>query len=154
MTAKSLETTAIELVDAVVELYLGSVIKPFLKLHETFYNSLNQFIRSILDNNKKNIPIWFSANCITYVRTIMVIPTLLLFAWGHVILPSIIVICVDFGDFLDGVVARYWVDVRKEQAKTAESKDKRSASPTLSDHDSFGAYMIMFYLLLHRILTY
>jgi hypothetical protein len=141
MTAhkRDLVSTVIDLVDVVVELYLGSIIKPFLKIHETFYNSLNKVLRGLLDDNKKHIPIWFTANFITYFRTVLVFPTLLLLAWGHTILPAIIVISVDFGDFLDGVVARYWVDVRKEEAKSAESKDKsRSASPTNSDHDSFG----------------
>jgi hypothetical protein len=132
-------TTVFDLVDAVVELYLGSIIKPFLKLHETFYAKLNQCLRALLDDNKKHIPPWFTANWITYARTIFVIPTLLLLAWGHTILPAIIVIAVDFGDFLDGVVARYWIDIRKEEAKALESKDKsRTSSPTNSDHDSFG----------------
>jgi hypothetical protein len=131
--------TVLDLVDGVVELYLGSIIKPFLKIHETFYTSLNSVLRSLLDDHKKDIPVWFTANFITYARTFLVIPTLLLLAWGHTVLPAIIVILVDFGDFLDGVVARYWIDVRKEEAKAAESKDKsRSASPTNSDHESFG----------------
>jgi hypothetical protein len=136
---RDLVSTVFDLVDGVVELYLGSIIKPFLKIHETFYISLNSVLRSLLDDHKKDIPVWFTANFITYARTFLVIPTLLLLAWGHTVLPAIIVISVDFGDFLDGVVARYWIDVRKEEAKAAESKDKsRSASPTNSDHESFG----------------
>jgi len=138
--SKDLLTTAFDLVDAVVEIYLRSVIKPFLSLHETFYSSLNQVLRKLLDDYERHIPVWFTANFITYVRTILVLPTLLLLAWGHTILPAIIIVSVDFGDFLDGVVARYWVDVRKKQAAAADSKDKRSASPTGSDHDSFGTY--------------
>ena len=44
------------------------------------------------------------------------------------------IIFVDFGDFLDGVVARYWVDKRKEEkAKKDAAKDKID-----SDDDSFG----------------
>jgi hypothetical protein len=141
MTAhkRDLVSTVIDLVDVVVEIYLGSIIKPFLKIHETFYTGLNRVLRGLLDDNKKDIPVWFTANFITYFRTVLVIPTILLLAWGHTILPAMIVIGVDFGDFLDGVVARYWIDVRKEDAKSAESKDKsRSASPTNSDDDSFG----------------
>ena len=47
------------------------------------------------------------------------------------------IIFVDFGDFLDGVVARYWVDKRKEEkAKKDAAKDKID-----SDDDSFGEYL-------------
>ena len=138
---KNLVSTVIDLVDVVVEIYLSSIIKPFLKIHERVYASLNKILRGLLDDHKKEIPVWFTANFITYARTVLVFPTILLLAWGHTVLPAIIVVLVDFGDFLDGVVARYWVDIRKEDAAAAESKDKnksRSTSPTNSDHDTFG----------------
>ena len=46
------------------------------------------------------------------------------------------IILVDFGDFLDGVVARFWVDKKKEEkAKKDAAKDKLD-----SDDDSFGEY--------------
>jgi hypothetical protein len=146
MTApkKDLVSTVIDLVDVVVEIYLSSIIKPFLKIHERFYASLNSVLRGLLDDHKKSIPVWFTANFITYARTVLVFPTIVLLAWGHTVLPAIVVVLVDFGDFLDGVVARYWVDVRKEDAAAAESKDKsRSASPTNSDNDSFGKSKLM-----------
>lgn len=130
------------LVDSIVELYLGTVIKPFLTIHEKFYSAMNKTLRKLLDDNKPMIADWFTANFITYARTVLVVPTLLLLAWGHTILPSFIVILVDFGDFLDGVVARFWVDVKKErQEKQAASEDEkapsRPVSPT-SDDGSFG----------------
>jgi hypothetical protein len=140
-TKKDLVSTVVDLIDVVVEIYLSSIIKPFLKIHERVYASMNKFLRGLLDDHKKDIPVWFTANFITYARTVLVFPTILLLAWGHTVLPAALVILVDFGDFLDGVVARYWVDVRKEEAAAAESKDKnksRSTSPTNSDHDSFG----------------
>lgn len=129
------------LVDSIVELYLSSVVKPFVSLHEKFYSGLNKVLRKLLDDNKSKIPDWFTANFITYLRTGFVIPTLLLLAWGHSLVPSLIVILVDFGDFLDGVVARYWVDVKKEREKEEASKDKGSSRPVspTSDDDSFGA---------------
>lgn len=138
---KSLLKTVGDLVDVIVELFLGHVIKPFLKLHEKFYAGLNATLRSLLDNNY--VPEWFTANFITYARTFLVIPCILLLSWGHSILPSIIVILVDFGDFLDGVVARYWVDIKKEQQEEALKKNdggkrSRSVSPVNSDDDSFG----------------
>jgi hypothetical protein len=146
MTAndKSLIKTVMDLVDVIVELFLGNVIKPFLSLHEKVYSGLNATLRSLLDKN--HVPEWFTANFITYVRTFLVIPCILLLSWGHTVLPSVIVILVDFGDFLDGVVARYWVDMKKEQQEEALKKDasgkprSRSVSPVNSDDDSFGEY--------------
>jgi hypothetical protein len=134
------------LVDSIVELYLETVIKPFLSLHETFYSALNTTLRKVLDDNKSKIADWFTANFITYARTVLVVPTLLLLAWGHTLLPSFIVILVDFGDFLDGVVARYWIDIKKEREQEEASKDKNSSRPTspTSDDDSFGGYKYLF----------
>lgn len=120
-----------DIINAIVEFYLARVIKPFLTLHEKFYNALNKAIRSTLDNNSEVIPKWFTANFITYVRTVTVVPCLLLMVSGHTVIPSIIVLLVDFGDFLDGVVARYWVDIKKNDdledlvtEADADSKDK------------------------------
>jgi hypothetical protein len=121
-----------QIIDAIVEQYLAFFIQPFLKVHEKIYSGLNQVLRAALDNNKDKIPVWFTANFITYVRTMLVIPCLVLLSWGQVVLPSIIVVAVDFGDFLDGVVARYWVDVRAE----ASAKDNTDSKD--SDDDSFG----------------
>jgi phosphatidylglycerophosphate synthase len=120
-----------QIIDAIVEQYLAFFIQPFLKVHEKIYSGLNQVLRAALDNNKDKIPVWFTANFITYVRTMLVIPCLVLLSWGQVVLPSIIVVAVDFGDFLDGVVARYWVDVRAE----ASAKDNTDSKD--SDDDSF-----------------
>jgi hypothetical protein len=126
--------------DQLVEVYLLKVVKPFLEWHEKFYSAMNNALRAILDKNKSKIPDWFTANFITYLRTVFVIPTLLLLAWGHHLLPSLIVILVDFGDFLDGVVARFWVDEKKKREEAHSKKDKSSSSvsPNLSDDESFG----------------
>lgn len=134
----NLVTTFVGLGDLIVELYLSSVIKPFLTLHEHFYSKLNAVLRSQLDQNKAKVPDWFTANFITYARTWLVIPTLLLMVWGHLVLPSFLVIFVDFGDFLDGVVARFWIDVKKEQMEALASKEKPSRSSSPVDDDSYG----------------
>lgn len=140
---KALLRTVLDLVDVIVELYLGNIIKPFLTLHEKFYSALNSTLRSVLDNNRDKIPDWFTANWITYSRTLLVIPCVLLLSWGHTFLPCFIVILVDFGDFFDGVVARFWIDIKKEREEALSKKgDKprsRSVSPVNSDDDSFGA---------------
>jgi hypothetical protein len=139
MTSPTLIQTFSTLVDGIVELYLESAIKPFLVFHEIFYSKLNQFLRSILDENKDKIPDWFTANFVTYVRTLCVIPTVLLLAWGHVVLPSVIVILCDFGDFFDGVLARFWVDMRKEREEEVLAKKEDSPRPeSPADDDSYG----------------
>jgi len=124
------------LIDSLVELYLGTVIKPFLSLHEKFYAALNKALRKVLDDNRDKIPLWFTANWITYARTVLVVPTILVLSWGYTLLPSFLIIFVDFGDFLDGVVARFWVDVKKELAKKLSEKE-RAPSPMHSDDESY-----------------
>ena len=141
-TMEDLIFKLLALIDSVVELYLAKLIKPFLQFHEKFYNALNKVLRQVLDDNKSKIPDWFTANFITYLRTVLIIPTLLFLAWQYTILPSFIVILVDFGDFLDGVVARYWVDIKKQREEELARKEKKSSSgsssPTHSDDESFG----------------
>ena len=135
-----------ESIDAFVEAYLGRFVKPFLTQHEKFYDALNKTLRGILDKNKAKIPEWFTANWITYARTLLVIPTILLLAWDYILLPSFITLLVDFGDFLDGVVARFWLDVKKEREEAQLDSDKSSGriSPTNSDDDSFGKFWMMY----------
>jgi phosphatidylglycerophosphate synthase len=115
-----------------VEFYLSYLIKSVLVFHESFYAWLNAAIRAFLEVSY--IPEWFTANFITYARTLLVIPCLMLLAWGHHFLPSFIVLLVDFGDFLDGVVARYWVDKRKER-ETRDGTKKRCIG-SVQDFDS------------------
>lgn len=124
------------LIDSLVELYLKTVIKPLLTFHEKFYSALNKALRNVLDDNRAKIPDWFTANWITYARTILVVPTILVLSWGYTFLPSFLVIFVDFGDFLDGVVARFWVDVKKEIAEKVAETEK-APSPTNSDDESY-----------------
>lgn len=141
---KDLLRTVMDLVEVIVELYLGNVIKPFLTLHEKFYSALNATLRSLLDKNMEKIPDWFTANFITYARTFLVIPTIVLLSWGHTLLPSVIALLVDFGDFLDGVVARFWIDIKRGREEELSKKDEksrsRSVSPVSSDDDSFGTF--------------
>ena len=103
-----------DILDMCVELFLVHVIAPFLVVHEQFYKAMNTTLRQMLDAHA--VPTWFTANFITYARTALVVPTLLLLAYQHTVLPALLVLLVDFGDFLDGVVARYWRDAKKEDA--------------------------------------
>jgi len=122
------------MINFIVELYLSSVIKPFLTFHDKFYSWINIRIRNFLDENSDKIPKWFTANFITYARTLLVVPCVILMAKGFVVLPSMILIAVDFGDLLDGIVARYWVE-RKEiesvgQEVDIDAKDKHTLEPS------------------------
>uniref|UniRef100_A0A7S2EGM5 Uncharacterized protein n=1 Tax=Trieres chinensis TaxID=1514140 RepID=A0A7S2EGM5_TRICV len=134
-----------DLIDAIVELYLATVIKPFLGFHDVAYAALNRNLRALLDAKKP--PTWFTANFITYLRTVFVIPCLVTLSLGWCLIPSIIVILVDIGDFLDGVVARYWVSVRKEKKQEAApivGKDKPSLVPSWNSeqrNSSYGGFL-------------
>lgn len=123
MASNSLLESLLDIFHLGVEVYLSHVIKPFLILHEKFYLTLNSSIRNFLDENTEKVPNWFTANFITYFRTVMVVPTIMLLVNGHRCLPAFLILAVDFGDFLDGVVARYWVDRRAiEAVSTQEGK--------------------------------
>ena len=143
MTAKKSKSglELLSMFDGVIELYLSKFIAPFLKYHEIFYTQLNVVLRKFMDDNKEKIPDWFTANFITYARTVLVIPCLIVMSWGWYLIPSLIVILVDFGDFLDGVAARYWIDVLRERQEALDKKEDRkttqSISPAASD-SSFG----------------
>lgn len=122
MTETGLLYAILNLLNSTVEIYLANIIKPFLVLHEKFYKALNTTLRGIFDNHSSQIPKWFTANFITYARTWLVIPCIFLMNKGHTLLPSLIIFSVDFGDFLDGVVARFWID-QKEIEAIAEDVD-------------------------------
>lgn len=125
----------LSIINFIVELYLSSVIKAFLCFHDKFYSWLNTTIRNLLDENSDKIPKWFTANFITYARTWLVVPCVILMTKGFVVVPSLILIAVDFGDFLDGVVARYWVERKEIEAVGKEiddndTKDKPTLEPS------------------------
>jgi hypothetical protein len=117
----------LDLVDVFVELFLSHVISPFLVFHERFDHAVNCTLRQVIDSHP--IPTWVTANFISYARTSLVIPTLILLAWKHTLLPAILVIAVNCGDVLDGVVTRHWLDAM--QKKTEKKND-------VTDPDSFG----------------
>jgi len=115
--------------DPLVEQYLLHVISPLLKFHDKFYGELNSFLRDSMDNH--GLPKWCTANFITYARTVLIVPCLLLLARGHRFIPALIVLIVDIGDYLDGVVARYWMDMRKKMDDHDDSKKEKD--PTESN---------------------
>jgi len=126
------------IIDASVELYLSSVIAPFLVFHEKFYTELNRFLRKTIDD-KGPLPAWCTANFITYFRTVFVFPSLFLMSMGWRFLPALIVLLVDFGDFLDGVVARYWVEMKsaKTTPKEEEETEDTAIEKKTSNEDGY-----------------
>ncbi|KNC50435.1 uncharacterized protein AMSG_06932 [Thecamonas trahens ATCC 50062] len=87
---------------------LGASLGPVLVAHDKFYGWLNAALTTVLDGQGDRVPSWLTADAVTWARSFLLIPTLLLLAGGHGILPAILVLLVDFGDFLDGVVWRWW----------------------------------------------
>jgi hypothetical protein len=149
-------TRTFHLVDSIVELYLSTVIQPFLKFHEIFYNQLNVILRKLMDDNKGKIPDWCTANAITYARTVLVIPCLIFLSWNWYLIPCCIVLLVDFGDFLDGVAARFWVDVIKERQESLDKKEDRKSRPNspASSDSSFGTLLLALFMQRSYILPF
>lgn len=115
-----------------IELYLKVAVKPFLRHHETFYKKLNEELTKVLDKNEKLVPRWFTANAVTYGRTLLLLPCLYLWARDHALAPAALTLLNDFGDFFDGVLARWWAK-RKAGAKALEPEvEYDSATKTLS----------------------
>ena len=145
---ETLVQSFIDLLDVLVELYLGSFIKPFLLLHvhvhtDEVYANFNAFIRGFFDDNKKYVPEWLTANFIAYARAVLLIPTIMLLAGGQLVLPALLIILVHFAGFLDGVVARFWVDAKRDRAEDAVRDDDRPTSKAPSDgddNDSLDSY--------------
>ncbi|GMH98165.1 hypothetical protein TrST_g6761 [Triparma strigata] len=127
------------------------MIPPILSVHTKFYNQLNTLLMNWLKSSPP--PAYFTANFVTYGRTLLLYPALF-FWWcaaantsNHSQFFSLIVACivilVDFGDFLDGVLARYWVAEKKKAGGDA-SVGKNFPNPTVSRahlNNSYGAYI-------------
>lgn len=136
----------LEIIDNSIQFYLLTFVSPFLKYHEKFYSRFNVILRDFIEKLKP--PKWFTANFITYARTVLVIPCVLCMAWGYVWTAAMIVLLVDFGDFLDGVVARYWVDKRKaRQARKQQDQVVVDTSQPISSwqmdrrNDTYGGFV-------------
>lgn len=152
MSEANLLSALFDLTNSLVELYLANIIKPFLILHEKFYKALNETLRSFLDDQSNRIPKWFTANFITYTRTLMVLPCILLMVHGHTFLPSIIILGVDFGDFLDGVVARYWVDQKWIDSVDKDMED--TPSKKKNEDEDYVVDVRESWIVAHRNKTY
>lgn len=126
-------------INSSIELYLEHLISPFLTYHAKFYSSLNFFLRSLLD--EFGIPVWCTANFITYCRTWLILPCLILLAKGYNVIPFAIVVFVDFNDFLDGVVARYWMDNKHIAKSTPPKKNTILSWMTSHQNKIYGGFI-------------
>jgi hypothetical protein len=127
----TLVQSVIDLLDVLVELYLGFFVKPLLRLDHEVRATLNEFLRGILDDYKKNIPHWLTADFIAYARALLVIPTILLLVWDQFMLSALLVILVDLAGLLHCVVARFWVDAKRDLAEDAIREDDRPISKAI-----------------------
>lgn len=98
-----------------MEPFLELVIQPLLTYHAQFYGAVGTALTSTFDSYP--LPAAVTANAVTYGRTLLVFPTLLLLARGHSLLPALMVLLNDFLDFADGVVARWWSKRREAPAR-------------------------------------
>ncbi|GMH52216.1 hypothetical protein TrRE_jg7851, partial [Triparma retinervis] len=99
--------TLSHLISLLINSYLTTLIPPLLSLHTKLYTQLNDILWSLLHTSPP--PRWFTANFVTYGRTCLLAPTIYLWrSSAPTSLASLLVLLVDFGDFLDGVLARYW----------------------------------------------
>jgi len=126
-------------INSSIELYLQHFISPFLTYHAKFYSSLNFFLRSLLD--EFGLPVWCTANFITYARTWLILPCLILLAKGYNLTSFAIVVFVDFNDFLDGVVARYWVDNKHIAKSTPPKKNIILSWMTSHQNKIYGGFI-------------
>ena len=128
--------SVIELLDVLVELYLGFFVKQLLRLDHDVRSKLNEILRRVLDDKKKNIPQWLTADFIAYARALMVIPTILLLVWDQLVLSALLVILVDLAGLLNCVVARFWVDAKRDLAEDAVREDDRPISKALASSEN------------------
>lgn len=89
------------------------MIPPILGVHTKIYNKLNAVLMKWLKSSPP--PEYFTANFVTYGRTLLLYPALFFWwcvggadggGWFFSLIVAMIVVLVDFGDFLDGVLAR------------------------------------------------
>ena len=139
----SLLQSLISLTNICVEAYLSLIIAPMLILHERFYSRLNQYLTELIRrcDDVNQLPRWFTANFVTYTRTVLIVPTLVLLSYKCFALASIVIVLVDFGDFLDGVLARYWNSVARDRINTdGKAKLKVKLQPSWHSKARNAAY--------------
>jgi phosphatidylglycerophosphate synthase len=91
----------------VLSMIVSLLVPILLKPHLQCYGWINVTVTTIINN--RGLPKWLTANLISYSRTTLIVPTLLLLARNYHLLPVLFVILNDFLDLFDGIVARYWL---------------------------------------------
>jgi hypothetical protein len=128
----------IDLCDVMVELYLGSIVKPVLLLYDEFHFMIYASLRNLLDSNPKLIPIWFTTDLIARFRLALTVPTVTLLSLGHTAIPAVLVLLAEFSDILNVAVTNYRIDNTKEQEKMAKKSDEEPPSKSDDDSHEYG----------------
>lgn len=116
--------------------FVKLVCRHFVPHHIRFYDGLNKFFNDIFD--KYGLPAIVTADNITIFRTLFVFPCLWLWASGWCFLAAMLVLLCDLGDFLDGVVARWWRT--PERLQVPPPSKYQSSRRVRRLHDSWGQF--------------
>ena len=126
--ANALIQSVSDLLDVLVELYVGSLIGPVLQLHDDFQAQIQLIVRNIVDSNLSRVPEWLTPSMIANARAVLVFPTILLLSWGQYLIPSILVLAVEFMGLLDAVLVKVGVTIKRELVEDAIKEDNRPTS--------------------------
>lgn len=140
--AETLIHSVIDLLDVLVDLYLGTLVRPFLRFHDDFHANINKMLRRVLDDNRDKMPHWLTSNASANVRLLLVFPTILFLAWGNVVFPMLFVFTAHFMGLLDSVLSKFWADAKRDLPEEAIREDDRpTGNPgTHTDDDNMDTY--------------
>jgi phosphatidylglycerophosphate synthase len=120
-----------------LEVIITFLVPLLLKPHERVYGWINDTFSNLLE--RKGIPTWLTANFISYCRTTLILPTIILLSNNLCIIPALLTIANMFFDIIDGIVARYWLR-KKDEDEICFVLDTDSNRVKRRKRD-FGAYV-------------
>ena len=120
-----------------LELFCNILLSVFLKPYDKIYGTLNTQLTQTFQT--KGLPKYITANLITYVRTTLIIPTILLLSRNYVVVPILLLLTNDILDSVDGIVARYWLQ-KLDQDEICFVLDSDSTT-TKTRKRHFGEYL-------------
>ena len=120
-----------------LELICNILLSVFLKPYDKIYGTLNTQLTQSFQT--KGLPKYITANLITYVRTTLIIPTILLLSRNYVVVPILLLLTNDILDSVDGIVARYWLQ-KLDQDEICFVLDSDSTT-TKTRKRHFGEYL-------------
>ena len=121
------------MLDVIITFLVPLLLQP----HEKLYKYLNITLTSILE--QRSLPHWMTANLISYSRTTLILPTLVLLSKEFCLVPALFVLANNFLDIFDGIVARYWLQ-KKDKDEICFVLDTDSTTIKRRKRD-FGSYV-------------